>query len=203
MDCLYLNSPSEWRPTLSEELLKNESESCSVMPNSLELHRLVLGILKVIILEWVGFPFFRGSSQPRDQIQVSHVAVGFFTSWATREAQEYWSGLTFYFSRGSSQPRNQTRVSCIADGFFTSWATREALSAAFFPPLSAQAETDLPVFPSGSGLSKILVSHGWMDGYGVSSPHLWSGSLAFSPTEALFKLSEHNWPPLSLHQLMH
>ena len=24
--------------------------------------------------------------------QVSHIAGGFFTSWATREAQEYWSG---------------------------------------------------------------------------------------------------------------
>ena len=34
----------------------------------------------------------RGSSQPRDWIQVSLIAGGFFTSWATREAQEYWSG---------------------------------------------------------------------------------------------------------------
>ena len=30
------------------------------------------------------------SSQPRDQTQVSHIADGFFTSWATREAQECW-----------------------------------------------------------------------------------------------------------------
>ena len=34
----------------------------------------------------------RGSSQPRDQTQVFHIAGGFFTSWATREAQKYWSG---------------------------------------------------------------------------------------------------------------
>ena len=33
-----------------------------------------------LILEWVDFPFSRGSSQPRDQIQVSHIAGGFFTS---------------------------------------------------------------------------------------------------------------------------
>ena len=38
------------------------------------------------------FPFSRGSFQPRDQTQVSYSAGGFFTSWATREAQEYWSG---------------------------------------------------------------------------------------------------------------
>ena len=42
--------------------------------------------------ELVDFPFSRGSSQPRDQTQVSHTADGFFTIWATREAQEYWSG---------------------------------------------------------------------------------------------------------------
>ena len=38
-------------------------------------------------LEWVAFPFSRGSSQPRDRTQVSQIAGRFFTSWATREAQ--------------------------------------------------------------------------------------------------------------------
>ena len=37
----------------------------------------------------VAFPFSRGSLKPRDWTQVSHIAGGFFTSWATREAQEY------------------------------------------------------------------------------------------------------------------
>ena len=46
----------------------------------------VHGILQARILEWVAFPFSRGSSQPRDQTQVSRIAGGFFTSWATREA---------------------------------------------------------------------------------------------------------------------
>ena len=44
------------------------------------------------ILEWVAYPFSRGSSKPRDQTQVSRIAGRFFTSWATRETQEYWSG---------------------------------------------------------------------------------------------------------------
>ena len=52
----------------------------------------VHGILQARILEWVAFPFSMGSSQHKDQIQVSHIAGGFFNSWATREAQEYWSG---------------------------------------------------------------------------------------------------------------
>ena len=36
------------------------------------------------ILEWVAYPFSRGSSQPRNRTRVSCIAVGFFTSWATR-----------------------------------------------------------------------------------------------------------------------
>ena len=39
--------------------------------------------------EWVAFPFSRGSSQPRDWTQVSCIAGGFFTSWATRETQRF------------------------------------------------------------------------------------------------------------------
>ena len=39
----------------------------------------VHGILQARILEWVAFPFSRGSSQFRDQTQVSHIADGFFT----------------------------------------------------------------------------------------------------------------------------
>ena len=53
---------------------------------------IVHGILQARTLEWVASPFSRGSSQPRDRTQVSHIAGGFFTSWAIREAQEYWSG---------------------------------------------------------------------------------------------------------------
>ena len=52
----------------------------------------VHGILQARILEWVALPFSRGSSQPRDWTQVSLIAGGFFNSWATRGAQEYWSG---------------------------------------------------------------------------------------------------------------
>ena len=45
-----------------------------------------MGILQARILEWVAMPFSRGSSQPRDWTQVSHMAGGSFTIWATREA---------------------------------------------------------------------------------------------------------------------
>ena len=40
----------------------------------------VHGILQARILEWLAFPFSRGSSQPKDQTQVSWFAGGLFTS---------------------------------------------------------------------------------------------------------------------------
>ena len=46
----------------------------------------VHGILQARIMEWIDFLFSRGSSQPRDWTQISHIEGGFFTSWATREA---------------------------------------------------------------------------------------------------------------------
>ena len=42
-------------------------------------------ILQARILEWVAIPFSRGSSHPKDWTQVSRIAGGFFTSWATRK----------------------------------------------------------------------------------------------------------------------
>ena len=45
-------------------------------PMDYTVHR----ILQARILEWVAFPFSRGSSQPRDQTQVSHIVGGFFTN---------------------------------------------------------------------------------------------------------------------------
>ena len=45
----------------------------------------VHGILQARMLEWVAIPSSRGSSQPRDQTQVSGIAGGFFTIGATRQ----------------------------------------------------------------------------------------------------------------------
>ena len=53
----------------------------------------VHGVFQVRILEWVAIPFSRKFSRPRDQTWVSCIAGGFFTIWATREAQQLmmWS----------------------------------------------------------------------------------------------------------------
>ena len=46
-----------------------------------------MGILQARIVEWVTMPSSRGSSQPRDETQVSCIAGRFFTIGASREAQ--------------------------------------------------------------------------------------------------------------------
>ena len=60
------------------------AQSCPTLcdPTDYTVHR----IFQARILEWIAFPFSRGSSQPRDRTQVSRIAGGLFTSWATREA---------------------------------------------------------------------------------------------------------------------
>ena len=50
---------------------------CNLMDAS-PLGSSVYGILQARILEWVGMPSSRESSQPRDQTQVSLIAGGFF-----------------------------------------------------------------------------------------------------------------------------
>ena len=50
-----------------------------------------------IILEWVVYPFSRGSSQPRDWTGISCIAGRFFTNWAMREALHWLSVLQLFF----------------------------------------------------------------------------------------------------------
>ena len=63
----------------SENTVQTGKKDCadrSVMSSSLRPH----GILQARMLEWVAFPISRGSSQPRDKTQVSHIAGEFFIS---------------------------------------------------------------------------------------------------------------------------
>ena len=46
-------------------------------------------IFQARVLEWVAISFCRGSSQPKDRTQVSHIAGRRFTVWDTREASEF------------------------------------------------------------------------------------------------------------------
>ena len=50
---------------------------------------MVHGILQARILEWVAFPFSRGSSRPRDRTQVSRIAGRRFNLKASRIGQTW------------------------------------------------------------------------------------------------------------------
>ena len=69
------------------------TNSCNPMdcsPPDSSLH----GILQARILKWVAIPFSRGSSWPRDWVQVSCITGRFFTNWAIRVAPSPLHTLT-------------------------------------------------------------------------------------------------------------
>ena len=74
MLCLVI----QWCPTLHDRMV------CT--PPGSSVH----GISQARILEWVSISFSSGSSWPGNWTGVSCIAGGFFTSWATREAQTVW-----------------------------------------------------------------------------------------------------------------
>ena len=89
----------------------------------------VHGILQARIprMEWVAIPFSRGSSQPRGWSQFSHNAGGFFTVWATREAQDVlW--LVMWLAPNHTETRDLRIISsyiCMCHG----WKVTLALSS--------------------------------------------------------------------------
>ena len=80
LNFLLVRAPKFMKPLQSLKSLSRVQLFCDPM------HCTVHGILQARMLEWVAFPFSKGSSQPRYRNQVFHLADGFFTSWATREA---------------------------------------------------------------------------------------------------------------------
>ena len=72
--CAVLCLVAQSCPTLCDAI------DCSLPGSSIH------GTFQARILEWVAMSSSGGSSQPGDWTQVSHIAGGFFTFWATREA---------------------------------------------------------------------------------------------------------------------
>ena len=69
--------------SLRGEPWKRKSLSCVLL--FVSPWNTVHGILQARILEWVAFPFSRGSSQPKNWTGVSCIAGSFFTNWAIRD----------------------------------------------------------------------------------------------------------------------
>ena len=89
---------------------------------------IVYGILQARILEWIDFPFSRGSSQPWDWTQVSCIAGGFFTSWGTREASIGMLLFSHYVVSDSLWPYGLHAAYHAALSFTISWSLLKPMS---------------------------------------------------------------------------
>ena len=127
-----LNQRSE-----SEKVKVAQSYSTLCDPVDYRAH----GILQARILEWVAFPFSRGSSQPKIRVFVTLVCVfsrsvvfdsepvdcslpGSSVVGVSR--QEYWSGLPFPSPGDLPDPGIKPRSPALQSDS-TDWATRETL----------------------------------------------------------------------------
>ena len=96
--------------SVSRLVLSNSCNPMDCSPPGSSVH----GILQARILKWVGIPFSRGSSWPRDQTRVSCIAGRFFTIWVTREARREGLQMSLYLRRLHYLPC----LYCFAQFFF-------------------------------------------------------------------------------------
>ena len=115
----------KWKVTLVAQLCPTFCDPMDCHPPGSSVH----GSSQARILEWIAIPFFGGSSQPRDQTQVSCVAGRFFI-WATREAQTQ-SPIPI--------PCSSTREISAQTALSFSWQSIARVSALWssFPPSSS------------------------------------------------------------------
>ena len=106
---LFTENTSNAKPRLIPEDTEGMkvAQSCLTLCNTMDYT--VHGIFQARMLKWVGFPFSRGSSQPRNQTRVSSIAGGFFTTCAPREDPFYIDQVNWSRSviSNSLQPRGK------------------------------------------------------------------------------------------------
>ena len=149
----------------------SESESFSVVFDVLQPQ----GILQARILEWLAFPFSKGSSWLRNQTRVSCIAGGFFTNWAIREALSFsrWMfSSTLAFSHFVFPFCVPFRVNCSSTEHFIShfslthlsllWVSQERASLQKFHKLWLWAQVYpeqvklFNLFPYGKNSGKVM-----------------------------------------------
>ena len=106
----YSISSQGFLPTVADKMVK-VTQSCPTLCDPMDYT--VHGILQARLMEWVDFPYSRGSPQARSPaLEVDSLP-------AEPQGKPKNTGVGSLSLLGSSQPRSQTRVSCIAGRFFT------------------------------------------------------------------------------------
>ena len=122
---------------------------------------IVHGILQVRILEWVAFPFSRGSSQSRDQPRSptdqprSPTSLADLYQLSHKGSPRILEWVAYPFSRESSWPRNQTGVACIAGRFFTNGAIREAPTWGGVNSLNYNSPLHIGIYTAKNNLTSV------------------------------------------------
>ena len=102
------------RPT--RKMKVKVAQSSPTLPNPMDYT--VHGILQARILEWVAFPFSRGSSQSRDQTRSPTLQVDSSPAEPQGKPQNTRVGNLFLL-QWIFPTQELNRASCIAGGFFT------------------------------------------------------------------------------------
>ena len=131
----------------------------------------VHGILQAKIVEWIAYPFSRGSSQPRDRTQVSCIAGGFFTVWTTREASLY---IYIY-----TQTHTHTYIYRVGISFTWIWLRSVYLSEKAMAPHSSTRAWKIPWTEEPGGwqsMGSLRVGHDWATHSHFSLSCIWEGN---------------------------
>ena len=140
------------------------AQSCLTLCNPMDYT--VHGILQARILEWVNFPFSGGSSKPRDRIQVSCIAGGFFTSWTTREIRADGPGL--WQGWNEIKPGRAGHTLGTLEGLMSLQPTSWDLSGR---PVILGPQTELSLWGKKKNYLAVL---GWLLQYGLNSCRMWA-----------------------------
>ena len=159
----FLLQTLHFSPNLLLLLLSHFSRVQLCDPKAYPVH----GILQARILEWVVFPFSRGSSQPRSQTQVSCIAGRFFTVYMRHEILQNYTN-----EEGQSWSKLGSKKKTLF------WVLSPAFSEYFFitfPPSNKWPPCDsallvMSLSPQARGFTPVLQSSacpiwwGWVPG---------------------------------------
>ena len=96
----------EWLNLLVARLCQNLWDPVDCSPPGFS----VCGIFQARITKWVAIAFSKGSSWPRNPIQVSRTVGKVFTIWATRETWWNYRGIILKFLRHSWQTNDVSQL---------------------------------------------------------------------------------------------
>ena len=138
---------------LSQGVMCLVAQSCLTLCNPWTACQapLSMEILQARILEWVAYPFSRGSSQPRNQTRVSLIVGRFFTSWAISIFPEV---LTWNIHQNESQKENrETSEMCNQALLSVPWTREKWWQEYQWAECALQrSQLEKPTHPHTSGL---------------------------------------------------